>query len=134
MCERPDAYVETTRRARKEHRCVECHKTIAPGELYQYVSGVWEGSASSFKTCLTCDAVRSFLSGPPNGIDCIAFGDLFTVLREDVYLGPLADVATTCENAAGLGAALGYLYADKLADADGWDGEREGDRYPRRAA
>ena len=46
------------RKARKAHRCVECHDTIQPGQTYEYVTGRWEGEFSSFKTCLVCVEIR----------------------------------------------------------------------------
>lgn len=53
-CDRPSAYREVWRRARKEHRCEACYEPIRPGERYNYVSGVWDGEASAFKRCARC--------------------------------------------------------------------------------
>lgn len=44
--------------ARKEHQCCECDRTILKGETYEYVSGVWSGKFSTYKTCLRCIEVR----------------------------------------------------------------------------
>lgn len=54
----PSCFRARRRKARKEHRCVECYKTIAVGETYEYTSGVWDGVGDSFKTCLRCVVLR----------------------------------------------------------------------------
>ena len=50
----PEAFSETDRKARKEHICGECGRTIHPGETYHYESGIWEGEPKSHKTCADC--------------------------------------------------------------------------------
>jgi len=50
---------EVLRTARKEHRCCECHRTILPGEKYEYVSGMWEGKFDTYKTCIDCLSIRN---------------------------------------------------------------------------
>lgn len=45
------------RRARKEHRCMECGRVIEPGETYRYWTGVWEGDVVTNKMCAHCQAV-----------------------------------------------------------------------------
>lgn len=50
----PFATVE--RRARKEHRCGECGRTIEPGESYWILGGVAEGTIYRTKTCAHCKA------------------------------------------------------------------------------
>lgn len=50
----PDAISTVIRKARKVHVCSECCDQIAANESYEYVSGVWDGSPDSFKTCLLC--------------------------------------------------------------------------------
>ena len=42
------------RRARKEHKCIECVETIKIGARYEYTFTVFEGNASSHKTCEFC--------------------------------------------------------------------------------
>lgn len=48
-------------KARKEHRCCECHRTIQPGESYEKTVGNWEGAFSVFKTCAHCVAAREWI-------------------------------------------------------------------------
>jgi hypothetical protein len=57
MCELPDAFQSTTRKARKEHRCCECRVAIKPGDEYRYSSGIWVGEPNSHKQCMTCHEV-----------------------------------------------------------------------------
>lgn len=48
----------TIRKARKDHRCVECRETIKAGDRYEFVSGVWDGEPAAYKTCLSCVEIR----------------------------------------------------------------------------
>mgnify|MGYP005609422867 CR=1 FL=1 len=48
------------RRARKPHRCVECYRTIAPGDTYARFAGVGDGSAWSEPMCLACEALNTY--------------------------------------------------------------------------
>jgi hypothetical protein len=57
--ERPECMVVKTRKARREHRCCECHGVIRAGEDYNFVSGIWDGEAMDFKRCPTCAALAS---------------------------------------------------------------------------
>lgn len=54
----PACHKEKIVTARKAHRCYECFKDILPGEKYEYVSGIWDGSPSTYKTCLDCKSIR----------------------------------------------------------------------------
>lgn len=45
-------------KARKAHKCCECGAPIAIGNKYEYVSGLWEGAFSQYKTCLACKEIR----------------------------------------------------------------------------
>ena len=47
--------------ARKEHRCSECRRAISPGENYTVERTVFEGSASTHKTCEHCMVARDWL-------------------------------------------------------------------------
>lgn len=51
----------TTPTARKEHTCYECGRAIRPGVRYELVKGCWDGSWSTFKTCLPCRDLRDTL-------------------------------------------------------------------------
>lgn len=86
-CEPTDVYNKTERQAAKAHVCCECGHAILPGERYLYESIVWEGTASSFKTCLRCAEVRAWFRAQDNGCECIAFEELASSLDEHVGEG-----------------------------------------------
>lgn len=50
----PTVYRETKPRARKEHHCVECGRTIAVGEIYLNAFMIFYGDASTYHTCEHC--------------------------------------------------------------------------------
>lgn len=52
-----EVFQERYRTARKPHVCSECEKKIKPGEEYHYLFTVFEGLASSKKTCMACDGI-----------------------------------------------------------------------------
>jgi hypothetical protein len=56
----PDFYVDRMVKAKKNHRCDECGRTILAGEKYEYVSAVWEGDFSTCKTCDKCLELRQY--------------------------------------------------------------------------
>lgn len=58
----PDVYIITRPTARKRHCCYECGRTIAPGEQYERVNAVWDGTADSFKTCPHCLHLREYVT------------------------------------------------------------------------
>ena len=45
-------------RARKQHYCGECARTIESGEQYELVKGLWDGSWETHKTCIGCTRIR----------------------------------------------------------------------------
>jgi len=57
----PSLHNAKFRRAKKEYRCCECGETIAQGDRYEYVWGVWEGDQQTYRTCATCHAIREGL-------------------------------------------------------------------------
>jgi hypothetical protein len=58
----PDVYWLKWVKARKEHACCECKRTIAPGERYEYVSGKWDGRMGAFHTCAECSDIATSLA------------------------------------------------------------------------
>ena len=85
MCECPTFYNEDIVTARKRHRCCECGSTIAKGERYQSVSGMWEGEFSHIKTCLPCAETRDKATEGIRAGDCCdlpAFGQLRQFLHD----------------------------------------------------
>lgn len=73
----PEVGTKTMRKARKLHKCCECHQEINPGETYEHVTGLWDGAWSSFKTCAICVRIRDDLfpcgyeyEGLAENLDC----------------------------------------------------------------
>lgn len=65
--------------ARKQHECVECRKTIEPGEKYEYLVQVYGGDFQTYKTCLDCrQVVDIFFS------DGGTFGRVWPDLRQSI--------------------------------------------------
>jgi hypothetical protein len=67
-------------RARIQHRCDECGRTIEPGELYDRAAGLgWEQAAHwwTWKTCWHCCAAREWLR-------IVCEGWLYESVREDL--------------------------------------------------
>jgi hypothetical protein len=67
MCASDDAepmecYSNTTRKARKAHRCTECGREICRGEQFELVKGISDGYWAQFKTCAHCISARSWLN------------------------------------------------------------------------
>ena len=61
--------------ARKPHRCNECRREIAPGELYERFTGMWDGKIDTYKTCTDCLSVREKM---------FPYGHVFMDLWSDV--------------------------------------------------
>lgn len=47
-----------TVKARKDHKCGECRDVIKIGELYETSAQLYDGSFSTFRTCLLCVEIR----------------------------------------------------------------------------
>lgn len=47
------------RKARKPHRCCECHAAINPGDSYEDVAGVDGNAFVTYKTCGPCVEIRT---------------------------------------------------------------------------
>lgn len=71
-------------RAKKPHRCGECHRTIEPGEHYERVTGLWEGELVTHKTCLQCCSVREWLANVCSGW---VYSEVAEELLEHFYEG-----------------------------------------------
>lgn len=55
----PEYIYQRQRKARKDHACCECSRTIKAGSRYEFTSGIWDGEPSSYKTCLRCVGLRA---------------------------------------------------------------------------
>lgn len=74
--EAPSFYDEKIVKARKQHKCCECHKTIKKDEKYHFVSGMWEGGFDTYRTCLPCHGIRR---------DFFQCGFIFEKLWDDLW-------------------------------------------------
>ncbi len=57
----PSIYNVREHRAKKEHQCSECGSIIKIGEPYRTHFGVWDGRASTFKSCNYCMIPQDWL-------------------------------------------------------------------------
>lgn len=80
----PSAFWETTRKARKRHKCSECRGWIEIGEAYAYIRGIWDGEASSFKQCSDCVALIAWALAR-NDCICFNYGQAHGDLIDDAY-------------------------------------------------
>lgn len=79
--EMPSCCHSTRPKARKRHRCCECWGWIEIGEVYNYLTGIWDGRASTYKTCLECTALREEIEARP-GVEAIALKGLYEEVAE----------------------------------------------------
>jgi hypothetical protein len=70
-------YLVQERKARKQHRCLECCRDIKAGEVYQVTSGMWDGNIGRYKTCQHCLIATDWLMR-----ECHGF--LFEGVLEDI--------------------------------------------------
>lgn len=59
--ERYEVYCETTRRARKSHKCHECNRVIAKGETYRRTAGLYDGAWTINCVCRHCTVAATWL-------------------------------------------------------------------------
>jgi len=79
----PAFYDAKLRKARKHYRCDECHRAILAGEQYERVSGKWDGSLSTFITCISCLDLRTWLT---NSLPCFcwAHGNMISDAKDAI--------------------------------------------------
>lgn len=78
--ETADVYNETTRVARKEHKCCECREAIAPGVKYRHATMLFDGEWSGWRTCLMCIEIADHFSCGARVV-----GTLWEDLEENFY-------------------------------------------------
>lgn len=61
-------------KARKEHKCIECHQPILKGEKYGAFSGMWDRDVQTFKQHLECEDACVFIRDMQG--ECLCFGEL----------------------------------------------------------
>lgn len=70
------------RKARKQHRCDECRRTIEAGETYLHERGIHECEPFTNKTCAHCQVARGWLSDQCGGW---IYTEVEEELREHFY-------------------------------------------------
>lgn len=69
---------ESGHKARKEHKCNECHRVIVPGEMYHSERYVFEREFKIHRTCVQCMVCRQWLQAECNGW-------IYGFVEEDLY-------------------------------------------------
>ncbi len=72
-------YDTRTAKARKVHRCHECHRDINPGEIYRIDAGKFDGDFFTYKTCPHCSVAIEWLNRECGGS---IFGGAHEDIRE----------------------------------------------------
>lgn len=92
----PDYYRAKIRRARKEHHCYECGRTIKAGEQYEDAFGVYRGESTYHpKTCERCVNIRIWVT---NNVPCFCWShgnmieDAKDAVDEACFRAPLETV------------------------------------------
>lgn len=83
-------------KARIKHRCCECCKVIEKGELYERVTGKWDGNWGCYQTCSDCSEIRDLFF-----CEWI-YGRLWEDMREHLGYGvdvPWSDIGKLSESA-----------------------------------
>lgn len=84
-------YRQSIHVARKQYWCEECAGKILPGERYEYTFGVWDGDASTFRTCERCHDIRQWVQ---NNVPCFCWThgrldeDAQVAVEDAVYRAP----------------------------------------------
>lgn len=75
----PEFFSDSTRSARKAHKCCECKGPINVGERYKIRAGKWDGEFSTYKQCIACTDLEDYVKAH---VPCMC--RTFTELFEDV--------------------------------------------------
>ncbi len=67
-------------RARKAHHCVECREAIAIKDEYERYVLIGDGSASTYKTCLSCVEIRDHFA-----CDGWLFGQVWSDIENNFF-------------------------------------------------
>lgn len=70
-----------TRKAAKDHACSECGEAIPRGARYEHVRGLWDGSWSTFRTCLSCVEIRGHFACEGRW----TYGELWSQLEDSFF-------------------------------------------------
>ncbi len=107
----PDIYTATMRTARKDHQCSECCRAIARGDSYEYVTALYDGSWSEYRTCRNCVVLRGMAAETP------CHTELHECWWEEVRFGEWPEPKTP-EQAAAVGWAWGCHYGHRIDEKD----------------
>ena len=108
----PECGTIKDRKARKEHKCCECNRTILKGEVYRDESGIWEGKPDCFKTCKDCLSVRDvYFCG-------FEYGRLWECLTEEIRESDMLDGRLKSVTVKACFDILG-IHQDKWDEEDG---------------
>lgn len=66
--------------AAKDYRCCECSEAIAKHARHEVVRGMWDGSWSRYRTCLSCVEIRNHFS-----CDGWIYGQIWSDIEENFF-------------------------------------------------
>jgi hypothetical protein len=80
----PSVFNDTKHKARKPHKCSECHRVVAAGETYRRIFGVWDGIAQTHFWCAHCCAGQAAYAALDD-CHCYCFGELWSDIDEAAH-------------------------------------------------
>lgn len=92
----PEVYNARMVKARREHKCYECGRPILRGQMYERVSGRWDGDWGTYRFCSDCEAIAKGLSCDGSRV----FGNLWDDIAENVFPGMTTGCLLKVEGAA----------------------------------
>jgi len=82
MIDYPSCYQMDQPKAKKVHKCCECHGEIPIGEIYNLHHGIWNHEPASYKVCRDCDALRDECDKDAMADEITPFGGLSDTVIE----------------------------------------------------
>jgi hypothetical protein len=65
--------------ARKKHKCCECRRAIERGETYRKESALYDGTITTYKTCIDCNGIRDAF------VCTFAWGEVLEAVENAIY-------------------------------------------------
>lgn len=89
MCDIPILQDSSKHKARKEHRCSNCHRTIKPGNRYTRHFFIMQrgDKPDIYKLCNSCEYIKNYIFAYTD-TDCLEFDNIIDTVRDLIRVYP----------------------------------------------